>query len=355
MLNLAMITGIVLAARSADHSPVWVAAAVLVGGACQILFQVPAALRRGWRPRLRVAPKDPGVRHIGALMLPGVPGLAATQVNVLVNLFLASFLASGSVAAITYAFRLVQFPIGTLAVPIATGALPVFARSFAGGQLDEMKQSLRDSLRLAIFVTLPAMVGLIVFAAPTIAVLLEYGTFSRSSTLLTASALMAYGTGLLFYVANRILGPAFFAMHDTWTPAFSAMLGVAVNILVSLALLRPLGIVGLALATAAASAANCAFLVARLRRRVGGIGGRRVARTAAFAALACLPMVAWGLLAPGWLDVLAVSSKAVRALYLATQLAVAVGLYLGTAALLKSEELRWAVELLSRKKPSRQV
>jgi putative peptidoglycan lipid II flippase len=350
MLNVAMITAALLAAGSSAAAPEWIAAAVLVGGAAQLLIQVPAALRLGWRPALRVAPNDPGVRHVGRLMVPGIPGLAITQINVFVGTLLASLLGPGSVAAITYAFRLVQFPIGTVAVPIATGALPVMARAFAAEAVDELKQSLRDSLRLAVFLTLPAMVGLAVFAAPVIAVLLEHGAFLRSSTLLTAAILAAYAVGLPFYVTNRILAPAFYAMHDTWTPVTSGMVGVGVNIVASLVLMRPLGAVGLALATAIASAVNWLMLVVRLRRRIGRVGGRAVARTALRAALACLPMAAWGLLMPHVADVLQFSSPLVRAALLAGQLVVAGGLYVGAAALLRAEELRWALTLFRRRK-----
>ena len=131
VLNIAMISAGVLIAPHVGNPALPLGIAVVVGGAGQLLIQVPAAVARGWRPRFRIALADPRVREIARLMAPGVAGLSITQINVFVGLWLASFLAQGSVAALTYAFRLVQFPIGVIGVAIATGALPVMAASFA--------------------------------------------------------------------------------------------------------------------------------------------------------------------------------------------------------------------------------
>jgi putative peptidoglycan lipid II flippase len=348
ILNVAMLAGIALAAHTG--SPMPVAAAVLVGGAGQLLLQVPAAWRRGWRPALRFAPRDPGVRHIARLMLPGVGGLAITQINVVVGTLLASFLAEGSVSAMTYALRLIQFPIGMIGVAIATGALPVMSEAVAREAPEELTRALQDSLRLAVFLTLPAMVGLLLFRVPIVAVLFERGAFTRAASTLTAAVLLGYALGLVFYVSNRILAPAFYAMHDTWTPVSTGMLAVAVNLLASLLLMRPLGAAGLALATAIASAANFVLLVVRLRQRMGRIGGRAILRGAGTAGLACLPVVAWGLLAPLVLDVLAPAGTLPRVLRLALHLGGAGLLYLGTAAVLGAEELGWTRDILTRRR-----
>jgi len=139
----------------------------------------------------------------------------------------------------------------------------------------DMKHALRDSLRLGIFLALPATIGLVTFATPIVTVLFERGAFTRSATLLTASILSAYALGLVFYIANRILAPAFYAMRDTWAPMATGMVSVGVNIAASLVLMGHLGAVGLGVATAVASASNCAQLVYRLRRRVGVLGGGR--------------------------------------------------------------------------------
>jgi putative peptidoglycan lipid II flippase len=345
MLNLAMIVAALGVAPMVEQPILPVAVAVLVGGAGQLLIQLPAALGRGWRPAVRVAPLDPGVREIGRLMLPGVAGLAITQINVFVGTLLASFLAEGSVAALTYAFRLVQFPIGVIGVAIGTGALPVLASAFARDDVPEMKRSLLGSLRLAVFFSVPAMVGLGVFGAPIIHVLFERGAFTHDVTRLTAAILMGYAAGLVCYIANRILAPAFYAMQDTRTPVVTGMTAVGVNIGASLLLMGPLGATGLALATAAASLANCAQLVIKLRRRVGPLGLRLLGTSAAKVALACLPMAAWGLFAEHWWSVLRLSSAAGKAGVLLVQLGIAIALFAAAAVAVRCEEATqaWAI------------
>lgn len=343
VLNIAMIAAALLIAPGARNPILPLGIAVLVGGAGQLLIQVPAALARGWRPRLRVAPRDPRVWQIARLMAPGVAGLAITQINVFVGTLLASFLAQGSVAALTYAFRLVQFPIGVIGVAIATGALPVMAASMAKDAVEEMKGALQGSLRLAFFLTLPAIVGLIVFRVPILHVLFERGAFTRPVTLLTAEILVGYALGLTFYIGNRILAPAFYAMHDTRTPVTTGMLAVAVNIAASVLLMGRFGATGLALATALASASNFLFLFMRLRGRTGLLGGRRLLRAAARVAVACLPMAAWGILSQGWWDVLAVPRVLPKAALLLGEMAVAAALFGATAAALRCEEVGWAL------------
>jgi putative peptidoglycan lipid II flippase len=353
VLNVAMLGGIVLAAREASVFPV--AIAVVVGGAGQLVVQIPSAWRRGWRPVMRFAPRDPGVQHIARLMLPGVASLAVTQVNVVVGTLLASFLAQGSVSTMTYALRLIQFPIGMIGVAIGTGALPVMASAVARDAPEEMRHAVEDSLRLAVFLTAPAMVALMVFPADIVGVLFERGAFARGDTRLTAAILSAQALGLLFYVTNRILAPAFFAMHDTWTPMSSAMASAAANLLASLALMGPFGVVGLGLAMAVASAVNWVLLITRLRRKVGRLGGRRILQAGIKVCAACLPVVLWAMAAPRLLDVLNAGSAGLRVALLFAELGVAAALYLGLAAALRLDELRWTLDLLRRKRAARRA
>lgn len=349
VLNLVVIAAALLVAPASENPVVPIAAAVVLGGLGQLLIQVPAAVARGWRARVRVAPADPAVREIGRLMLPGVAGLAVTQINVFVGTLLASLLPEGSVAAMTYAFRLVQFPIGVIGVAIATGALPVMAAAIARDAIGDMKRALRDSLRLAIFLGLPAMVGLMVFRVPIVGMLFERGAFSRPVTLLTAAILAAYAAGLAFYIANRILAPAFYAMRDTWSPVATGMVAVGVNIAASLILMWPLGAVGLALATAVASASNCIQLALRLRRRVGLLGGRSILQAAGRVGLACLPMALWGIGSQMWWDAMEAPSLIERVGVLGGQLGVAIGLFGAGAWVLRCEELNWARDLVRRR------
>ena len=348
LLNVVIIAAALLVAPRSSVPVIPIAIAVVVGGVGQLAIQIPAAVRFGWQPAIQVAPRDPAVREIGRLMLPGVVGLAITQINVFVGTLLASLLPEGSVAALGYAFRLVQYPIGIVGVSIATGALPVMSQAMAREALGDMKQALRDSLRLGVFLALPALVGLTVFRVPIVGILFERGPFTRSATIVTASILSAYATGLVFYIANRILAPAFYAMRDTWTPMSTGMVAVGVNIATGLLLMGPLGAVGLALGTAVASATNCLQLALRLRRRIGLLGGRVMLQAAGRVALACGPMAAWGIGSQIWWDAMEIPSLVGRVGALACQLAVAAALFIGGAWILRCEELGWAWDLVRR-------
>ncbi|MBI4537643.1 MAG: murein biosynthesis integral membrane protein MurJ [candidate division NC10 bacterium] len=355
MLNLTMIAvGLWIAPRMPDPA-LWLGGAVVAGGLGQLLIQIPPAVARGWRGAVQIAPRDPGVQEIARLMLPGVGGLAVTQVNVFVGMVLASFLAEGSLAALQYAFRLVQFPIGVVGVAIGTAALPVMAAAVAREAREEMRRSLTESLRLGLFLALPAMAGLIAFREPIVHALYERGAFDRSATLLAANVLTGYAVGLGFYVSNRILAPAFYAMRDTTTPVLTNSLSVALNIAASLFLMGPLGAMGLALATAIASCGNCIVLCGCLRRRMGRMGLTAIGRGSVRIILACLPLVLWSLLAQRWWSIVAMPGTLAKAALLALQLAVAGGLFLATAALLRCEELRWLRETLSRRTARRRA
>ncbi|HYL82082.1 MAG TPA: lipid II flippase MurJ, partial [Candidatus Acidoferrum sp.] len=190
--------------------------------------------------------------------------------------------------------------------------------------------------------------GLIVFRLQILHVLFERGAFTRPVTLLTAEILVGFAVGLTFYVGNRILAPAFYAMHDTRTPVLTGMAAVAVNIVTSLLLMRPLGVTGLALATAAASGCNFLLLFACLRRRIGLLGGRRMLGAVARVALACLPMAAWGILAQRWWDILGMPHQLQATAVLCGELLVAAGVFVASAVAVGCEEPGWALGLLGR-------
>ena len=346
VLNVCLIIAAVAVAPTSAQPGQVIAVAVLVGGVGQLAVQLWAAAQLGWRPQLRFHVSDPAVREMGGLLLPGVGGLAVTQVNLLVGTLLASFLPEGNVAAMTYAFRLVQFPIGVVGVAIATGALPFLAAAVAREAGGDYARALSASLRMAIFLTLPAMVGLIVFRMEIVAVLFERGAFGHSATVLTASILAAYAAGLLFFVANRILAPAFYSLHDTWTPVTTGAISVSVNIVASVLLMPMLGAVGIGLATALASGINCLQLVTRLRRRQVLIGGG-VLWSAGKTMLAALPILVVAALSPPFgLE----NHGMPRAALLCGHVILSGGLFCLAASLLKSQELAWTLQMVGRRR-----
>jgi putative peptidoglycan lipid II flippase len=203
--------------------------------------------------------------------------VAAVQINVLVNTYLASSEPEGAVSWLSYAFRLMYLPIGLFGVSIATAALPEIARHAAASDLAAMRRHVSGALRMMLMLNVPATVGLMVLAQPIVALLLEHGRFTPSDTDATAAALMFYAPGLLGYSAVKIASPTFYSMRDSRTPVIVSVLSVLANLGLNLALVRAMGFRGLALGTALAAMFNAVALLWLLKRRLGGLEGRRVA------------------------------------------------------------------------------
>jgi putative peptidoglycan lipid II flippase len=276
LLNLAIIACTLGISPWLDRPVLGLAVGVLLGGAAQLVFQLPFILRQGIVLRFLFRPSHPGVRRIAGLMAPSILGLAVTQLNVLVNTFLASYLPQGSVSYLYYADRLLEFPMGIFAIAIATAVLPTFSEQAARQDIDGLRETLAFALRLVFFVTIPAMVGLIVLRVPILNLLFQRGAFSGESTAMTAQALLYYSLGLGAFAGVRIIVPAFYSLQDTRTPVKVAVLALVANAGLGAALMTPLRHGGLALGTSLAAAVNFGVLLVLLRRKLGRIGGRKI-------------------------------------------------------------------------------
>jgi putative peptidoglycan lipid II flippase len=244
----------------------------LAGGLAQVLLQAPSAWRIGFRHQLSLDLKDPGVRKIAMLMLPAVIGLSATQINIAVDTQLAARFGDGPVSYLNYAFRLIQLPIGLFGVAIATGTLTAVSIHAASNDLERLRSTAAGSLRLAACLTFPAATGLMIFRREIIQLLFERGAFLSSDTLQTSNALLMYAAALFAYSGIKILVPAFYALGETRAPVQASMIAVGLKVALNFLLIIPLGFLGLALATSAASLINFALLAARFQKRTRARG-----------------------------------------------------------------------------------
>jgi putative peptidoglycan lipid II flippase len=208
-------------------------------------------------------------------MWPSIIAGAAVQVNVLVNGMFASEI-NGARSWLNCAFRLMQFPIGVFGVAIATATLPAVARHHAQSDLGAFGHTVNSSLRLAVFLTLPAAMGLFVLAEPIIGIIYQHGRFSTADTLATASALRAYAFGLTGYSAIKVLAPCFYALDRPRIPLRVSLLGIGINLALNFFMVKGLGWghVGLATTTATLAFINGTQLFFYLRRWIhfGGAG-----------------------------------------------------------------------------------
>jgi putative peptidoglycan lipid II flippase len=322
---------------------VGLAIGTLVGGVGQIVIQWPVIRREGFRYRPALDFRDEDLREVLRLMGPGTLGLAAVQINVLVNSWLATSQGTGAVSWLNYAFRLMYLPIGLFGVSIATAALPAVARAAAVKDVAAMRRTLSSGLRLMLMLNVPATLGLIALAAPIVQLLLERGEFHAPDTQATAAALIFYAPGLLGYSAVKIASPSFYALGDSRTPVAISVASMLTNFVLNVTLVRVLGYRGLALGTAIAALLNAIVLWWLLSRRLGGLDGRRVAVALAKITVAALVMALAAVLTHQWLEALVPGSGvATRSLQVFGSIAAAVAVLAAAARILRIEEFQEA-------------
>ena len=273
----------------------------LAGGLLQIVVQWPALHAAGFRYQPILDFKDPGLRQVLLLMGPGTIGVAAAQINLAVNTWLATSQGDGAVTALTYAFRLMYLPIGLFGVSVATAAVPDLARQATGEGFVEMRRTLSSALRMMLVLSVPSMVGLAVLARPITQLIFEGNRFTPDDTTAVAWALLLYAPGLIGYSLVKIASPSFYALRDARTPVIVSMITVGTNVGLNLWLVRVLGFGGLALGTAIASLVNAGLLMTLLSKRIGGIDGPRVTQTFVKIGAASAVMGAAAYYAHAWL------------------------------------------------------
>jgi putative peptidoglycan lipid II flippase len=278
MFNLvSILTGVVLAkifpgmGRPAIEG---MAYGVVAGGFVQALIQWPVLRKVGYRP-IWSSPlhqsvmTDPGLRRMMFLMIPGTVGLAATQINILVNSVFATSVGEGAVSWLNYSFRLMQFPIGIFGVSLATATLPVFSRHWTSGDFEGASDSVLKSVRRVFAINFPASAGLGFLGVPIISLIFEHGRFHHSDTQATASALAAYAVGLTFYSVVKVLVPICYAMGETRVAVISSFFSVLTNLVFNLLFVKKLGFVGLAFGTSLTAILNSILLWFWITKRMG--------------------------------------------------------------------------------------
>ena len=222
----------------------WVAYACKRAG---VLFKIP-------RPRL-----TPGIRRMLALMGPALVGSGVVQINLVIDVILASTLAGGSISYLFYADRVYQLPLAVVGTAVGTALLPLLTSQLRAGEFDAAQSSQNRAIEFVLSLTLPAAAALMVISRPIVAVLFQHGTFGASAADATAGALTAYAVGLPAYVLIRALTPGFFAREDTRTPVKIAVATMIANVALAVVLMQFLAHVGIALADGADGLAQRRF------------------------------------------------------------------------------------------------
>lgn len=252
---------------------------ILIGGLLQLGIQIPVLYRKGFRLTLAHRLRHKAVDKIGKLMLPRILSSSIYQLNNFVDSIFGSLswiVGEGGVAILYFSYRLILFPLGIFSNALSQATLPTLSTQAAEKNLDQLKHTLLWSLRMSFFVLIPASLGLMILAHPIISTLFGGGRFDLYSVRVTSDALLFYSIGLFAYGATKILHSCFFALQDTKTPAKVAFLTLALNVLLNYALMYPLKIGGIALATSISGTITFFVLFAILNKKIGGIMTKEV-------------------------------------------------------------------------------
>jgi putative peptidoglycan lipid II flippase len=322
---------------------------MLVGGLAQIATQWPALRHESYRHSWTLNLRDPRLREMLFLLGPGSLGVAAAQINLLVNTQLATH-EEGAVSALNYAFRLMYMPIGIIGVSVATAAIPDLARQAADERYDDMRTTLSSGVRLMLMLSVPATVGLIVLATPIVQLIYEHGQFDAHSTSLTAQALGFYAPGIVGYSIVKIASPSFYSLGDSRTPMLVSLVTIAANLVLNISLNAVMGFRGLALGTAIAATLNAALLLYLLGRRIEGIDAGRVGWSLLKISVASVVMAGAAIgLDSGLRSLLPSQSVWIQAVRVGGAIAGAMGTLALAAWVLRIDEFRQAVDrVLSR-------
>lgn len=258
----------------------------LLGGGAQLAIQIPSLFKVGFRFSFALSFTDPGVRRVMRLMAPAIVGTGAIQIKVLVDTVVASGI-DGGASWLSYAFRLMQFPIGVFGVAIGTAAIPTLSRLASEENILKFRSTLSDAMKLVFLLAIPSACGLIVLGEPIISLIYQRGEFTAFDTNMTAWALTAYSIGLAGYAAIKVLSPAFYALDDAKTPMYLSLASILVHVPTSFGMMQLLstvgvsperpngfGHVGVALATSVVSIVTLVVLGIFMRRKIKRLNGR---------------------------------------------------------------------------------
>jgi putative peptidoglycan lipid II flippase len=355
-LNLAMIASLGGAGLHYATNPLgeihWLCAGVLVGGFFQMAVPAAVLIREGWRPRFDLA-LSPRVVEIGRLMAPGLFGTAIYQINILVSRLLAFSLKDAGVTNLFTMNRLMELPIGVFAVAVSTVVYPLIARHAAQGKWSDMGADFRKGLRLILVLNIPAAVGLALLSRPIVRLIYEHGHVTPGAAGEMADLLVLFTLGMPFFSVVNLIVRGFYAVKDTRTPVRIAVIDFVLNVVLSLLLMRLLGVRGLVLASTTAIVVQTALLGRALVRRLPGMS---------FAALmpSVMKVLAGAALMAGFvlagirlIASLGLAQRAADLIAVAALIPIAVAVYGASLWLLRIEGWPDLMAVLTRLRPGR--
>ena len=285
--NIIIITSIILSVKYYPYIMIW---GTLIGIATEFIFQLPFAIKNGYKYQPYINIKDKYIKKMSWLILPVLIGVAVNQINTMVDRTLASTLVEGSISALNYANKLNGFVMALFITSIAAVIYPMLSKLSSEDNKEKFTSSVVKSINSVILLVIPISVGAIVLATPIVRLLFQRGEFDSRATSMTAIALIMYSIGMVAFGLRDILGKVFYALQDTKTPMINGAIAMIMNIVLNIILVKYLQLAGLALATSI-SAIVCIFLLfASLRKKIGYFGQDKIIKTTTKSIVAAVVM-----------------------------------------------------------------
>lgn len=341
--NLALITGMIF--FTAQFGIVGLGVAFTVGAVCQILFQLPALVKTGFKFKPEADFNNEGLRTLFILVVPTAIGTGIQQINSIVDRMIGSGLSEGSIAALNFSNKLGLFVMGLLFASISSVFYTAMANHSANKNMDEFKTLLKGTVNTLTLLIIPASVGFIVLRLPIVKLVFERGAFDGVASEMTAVALMFTAVGLIGFSLRDVFSRAFYALQDTKTPMINGSIAVVVNIIFALLLSGPMKVGGLALATSISGLSASLLLFVALYKRIGDFGVKDMLTTFGKILMAAVLMGLCVHFSYGWMD----RHIGSLTLSLGVSVLVGVGVYGVAVTLLGIKEVHSLLALITKK------
>ena len=274
--NIIIITSIILSVKYNPYIMIW---GTLFGIATEFIFQLPFAIKNGYKYQPYINIKDKYIKKMSWLIGPVLIGVAVNQINTMVDRTLASTLLEGSISALNYANKLNGFVMAMFITSVAAIIYPMLSKLSSEDNKEKFTSSVVQSINSVILLVIPISIGAIVLATPIVKLLFQRGEFDARATSMTAIALIMYSIGMIAFGLRDILGKVFYALQDTKTPMINGAIAMIMNIVLNIILVKYLQLAGLALATSI-SAIVCIFLLfGSLKKKIGYFGQDKIIKT----------------------------------------------------------------------------
>ena len=344
--NILIITGILLSSRgNIKLMAIW----SLIGIASQFLFQLPFAIRNGYRYKLYINIKDEYIKKILVLVIPVFMGVAVNQINTIVDRSLASTLGDGAITVLNSANRLNGFVLGIFITAIASVIYPTLSKLSNDDNKETFVKSVAQSINSVTLLIIPISVGAIVLAKPVVRIVFERGAFDSNATNMTAIALGCYAIGMIGFGLMEILNKVFYSLQDTKTPMINGAIAMGINIFLNIVLVKSLAHAGLALATSISALICTVLLFISLKKKIGYFGQDKIFNTMVKSLIAAVVMGAITVVVYNLLSSALGLGFTKEAISLFGAIGIGVIVYGSMVVILKIEEVSFITDMIKRK------